>query len=169
MSEVKFKKVKEVCKKRNNRSTNHLFITVINCSSSPHQDMTAFCSFNVGGTLYDVAKTTILKFEDTMLAKLVSDKWNKGNEVIFIDRDGERFKYILDWYRNGKIIVPRWLLETVRSDVEYFGLPEDAIEQSNSLDDHLYSLRDAASYLGTVQLKLQKMNQETMNENFAIW
>jgi hypothetical protein len=133
--------------------------------------MTTFFSFNVGGTLYDVAKDTILKFEDTMLAKLVSDRWNKDGDKcqIFIDRDGERFKYILDWYRNGKMIVPRWLIDAVRSDVEYFGLPEDAIEQSNSLDDHLYSLRDAASYLGTVQSKLQKMNQETMNENFAIW
>lgn len=131
--------------------------------------MTDIVNLNVGGVNYSVARSTILKFEETMLAKLVSDKWSKGHDAIFIDRDGERFKYILDWYRNDKIIVPRWLLETVRSDVEYFGLPEDAIEQSNSLDDHLYSLRDAATYLGTVQLKLQKMNQETMNENFAIW
>jgi hypothetical protein len=46
--------------------------------------------FNVGGTLYDVARDTLLKAPDTFLAKLVSDKWNEGQkqEIIFIDRDG---------------------------------------------------------------------------------
>jgi hypothetical protein len=65
--------------------------------------------FNVGGTLYDVARETLLKFENTMLATLVSDKWriSRKEEIIFIDRDGERFKYILDWYRDGKINIPK--------------------------------------------------------------
>jgi hypothetical protein len=65
--------------------------------------------FNVGGSLYDVARNTLLKFEDTMLANLVSDRWRSGHkdDIIFIDRDGDRFKYILDWYRDGKINIPK--------------------------------------------------------------
>jgi hypothetical protein len=45
-----------------------------------------------------VARDTLLNAEDTMLAKVVSDKWTAGHnrEKIFIDRDGERIKYILD-------------------------------------------------------------------------
>jgi hypothetical protein len=30
--------------------------------------------FNVGGTYYDVAKETLLKFNDTMLAKVIVEK-----------------------------------------------------------------------------------------------
>lgn len=92
--------------------------------------MTEIVHFNVGGTLYDVARDTLLSATNTMLAKMVSDKWTAKNsrEIIFIDRDGERFKYILDWYRNGKIIVPKTIaLDAVRSEALYFGLPENAI------------------------------------------
>jgi hypothetical protein len=65
--------------------------------------------FNVGGSLYDVARNTLLKFENTMLANLVSDRWRNGHkdDIIFIDRDGDRFKYILDWYRDGKIHISK--------------------------------------------------------------
>jgi hypothetical protein len=49
-----------------------------------------------------------MKYEETVMAKLVSEKWNSKNTeaAILIDRDGERFKYILDFYRDGEIIVP---------------------------------------------------------------
>jgi hypothetical protein len=75
--------------------------------------------FNVGGTLYDVAKGTLLKFENTMLATLVLDKWRTGckEEIIFIDRDGERFKYILDWYRDGKINLPKTVNINIKSTI----------------------------------------------------
>lgn len=97
------------------------------------------------GTHYDVAKDTLLKFEDTMLAKLVSDKWNQNShEAIFIDRDGERFKYILDWYRDGKITVPKIVsIDAIKSEAEYFGLGDIIIEQPNSLGvsyEHYYTI-----------------------------
>lgn len=60
--------------------------------------MTDIINLNVGGVQHSVARDTIMKFEDTMLAKLVSAKWNSESSeaAIFIDRNGERFQNILD-------------------------------------------------------------------------
>lgn len=92
--------------------------------------MTKIIELNVGGMRYDVAEDTLMKYEDTMLAKMVADKWQKGGdqEPKFIDRDGERFRYILDWYRDGRITVPRTItIDALKNDVLFFGLPADAI------------------------------------------
>ena len=63
--------------------------------------------FNVGGQLYEVSKSLIEQREDTMLARLVSDTWLADpNSTIFIDRDGERFKYVVDYLRYGKVSLP---------------------------------------------------------------
>jgi hypothetical protein len=56
---------------------------------------TKIVHFVVGGTPYNVARDTLLKVKDTVLAKMVSEKWTADHkqETIFIDRDGERFKF----------------------------------------------------------------------------
>lgn len=131
--------------------------------------------FNVGGTLYDVAEDTLLKAEEkTMLANLVSDKWRFGKqETIFIDRDGERFKYILDWYRDGKINVPKTVaIDAVRSDALFFGLPESAIIEEvkeHSIDKIMSFLRDEATYLAKLNMKLDQTTRKNELENFALW
>lgn len=46
---------------------------------------------------------------NTMLARLASETWNgqgKEDEEIFIERDGERFRYVLDFLRHGKVLLP---------------------------------------------------------------
>jgi hypothetical protein len=65
-----------------------------------------------------------MKYEQSMLAKLISEKWNpKNSEAIFIDRDGENFKYILDLFRDGEVVVPRTVaVEAIKKDALYFGL-----------------------------------------------
>jgi hypothetical protein len=75
-----------------------------------------------------------MKYEQSMLAKLISEKWNpKNSEAIFIDRDGENFKYILDLFRDGEVVVPRTVaVEAIKKDALYFGLPKSlSIKRSN--------------------------------------
>jgi hypothetical protein len=54
---------------------------------------TKIVQFDVGGVHYNVAEDTLMKYEGTMLAKMVAEKWKKGGdeEPLFIDRNGERF------------------------------------------------------------------------------
>jgi hypothetical protein len=72
-------------------------------------------TFDVGGTIYKVSRSLINQYPDTMLARMVSDTWLNGNqkEPLFIDRNGERFQYCLDYMRDGPevalpIAVPKY-------------------------------------------------------------
>lgn len=137
---------------------------------------TEIVNFNVGGVQYHVARNTLLNAEDTMLSKLVSDKWTAGQnqESIFIDRDGERFKYILDWCRDGKIIVPKTVaLDAVKSDAEFFGLPEDAIIEKelpvDSCDKLLSVLSDGAKYLEKLNATFDESVLKKEVSIIAIW
>eukprot|EP01061_Rhynchopus_euleeides_P015180 TRINITY_DN26001_c1_g2_i2.p1 TRINITY_DN26001_c1_g2~~TRINITY_DN26001_c1_g2_i2.p1 ORF type:complete len:184 (+),score=74.48 TRINITY_DN26001_c1_g2_i2:70-621(+) len=90
---------------------------------------------NVCGMKYEVLVATLLNCPETMLGSLV-EKWNTSGEFsadaptreVFIDRNGERFQYILDWYRDGRIVLPPHVpREAMLGDVEFFGLPSNAV------------------------------------------
>jgi hypothetical protein len=52
---------------------------------------------NVGGARYDISRTLIEGYPDTMLASLISERWQEDPTTeIFIDRNGQRFQYVLD-------------------------------------------------------------------------
>eukprot|EP01063_Lacrimia_lanifica_P008899 TRINITY_DN15969_c0_g2_i1.p3 TRINITY_DN15969_c0_g2~~TRINITY_DN15969_c0_g2_i1.p3 ORF type:complete len:184 (+),score=75.71 TRINITY_DN15969_c0_g2_i1:81-632(+) len=96
----------------------------------------AHVMLNVCGQKYEVLVATLLSSPETMLGALV-EKWNNNGEFsdesnttreIFIDRNGDRFQYILDWYRDGRIFLPKHIpYDAMMSDVQFFRLPQDAI------------------------------------------
>jgi hypothetical protein len=142
--------------------------------------MTKIVQLNVGGMRYDVAEDTLMKHEDTMLAKMISKKWHKGinEEPLFIDRDGERFRFILDWYRDSRIIEPRTIgIEAIKSDALFFGLPVDAIiEETQSVYDYASSLSENVQRLRRLRLNLAEVKSKNLancaaikTEAFAIW
>ncbi|CAG8670964.1 3731_t:CDS:2 [Acaulospora colombiana] len=66
---------------------------------------------NVGGVKYETYRSTLIAYPTTLLGTMFADR-NKelldptnGNEY-FIDRDGYLFRYIMQFYRIGKIIWP---------------------------------------------------------------
>lgn len=113
-----------------------------------------------------------MKFEYTMLAKLVSAKWKskKSEAAIFIDRDGERFKYILDFYRDGEILVPKTVaLEVIKNDAMYFGLPEDVSIKEVKKE---LSLKDIGTLWDTLEtMKCQSIADISATQHFnaALW
>ena len=89
--------------------------------------------FDVGGTKYTVSRSLIDAYPATMLARLVSETWQKDpKEEIFIERDGLRFRCILDYMRDQKVHVPiNTTKASVLQDLEYFGfehIPDGAID-----------------------------------------
>jgi hypothetical protein len=75
--------------------------------------------FNVGGTKFD-------QYPGTLLEAMVSGRWNiHESEEIFIERDSERFRYVLDFMRNGGTVhlpfAPHVSREEVLKDLIYFG------------------------------------------------
>ena len=65
---------------------------------------------NVGGTHYSTSRSTLTKYPDSMLGVMFSGRHDletmkRIDGSFFIDRDGARFRYVLDYLRDGKDIV----------------------------------------------------------------
>ena len=61
---------------------------------------------NVGGKKYSTTKSTLcMQYEDSMLASMFSGRYELGCDdegCVFIDRDGQLFKYVLTKQNNNK-------------------------------------------------------------------
>jgi len=106
--------------------------------------------FDVGGKIYRVARSLLKQHSDTMLARIASDTWcsidhkeevgknnnrNNGNNnnndntndnKLFIERNGDRFQYVLDFMRDGGYVslptnIPK---DALLQDLAYFGFQD---------------------------------------------
>eukprot|EP01084_Bolivina_argentea_P004619 8786_1 len=89
--------------------------TSLNCDDDIYSSNKSPClnlepiTLNVGGTKYCTTLSTLCKDENSMLAKMFggtfSTKPSKDGSY-FIDRNGKYFEYILDFLRDGILIIP---------------------------------------------------------------
>lgn len=84
-------------------------------------------TFNAGGTHYEVSRSLIEKYPQSMLARLISDTWQSDKQdkdaPIFLDCDGERFRYVLDYMRYEKVHLPLSVCKaTILQDLDYFNI-----------------------------------------------
>ena len=80
-------------------------------------------NLNVGGTIYTTSRSTLTQYPDSMLGAmfggklpLENNKDSQGN--YFIDRDGDLFKYILNFLRVSKLILPNNFQDTEAFQME---------------------------------------------------
>lgn len=92
--------------------------------------------FNVQGEIFEVANTTLLRCQETMIGRLADQSWSTKSsggmdEAIFIDRDFRRFRYVLDYVRDRQVHLPMTeSREAFQKELEYYGfddIQEDAI------------------------------------------
>jgi BTB/POZ domain len=122
--------------------------------------------FNIGGTKYEVSRSVINKFPDSMVSKICSDTWNNnekedGDDVdndndddddddegeLFIERDGERFRYVLDYMRDGSVQLPLSIPRgQLVMDLEYYGIDYDDESITLSVADPKDLFRGLARY-----------------------
>lgn len=84
-------------------------------------------TFDVGGKIYQVSRTLVEAFPETMLYAPASDRWTNGCiDPIFIDRNGERFQYLLDYMRDNEVHLP-WSIpkQALSNDFTYYGFQVD--------------------------------------------
>lgn len=64
--------------------------------------------FNIGGTRYEVVRSILESHPGTMLNCMASEEWHDDPEAaeIFIERDGDHFKYCLSYLRDDKVLLP---------------------------------------------------------------
>lgn len=149
-------------------------------SSSNNNDNTAARTIrlNVGGTIYEVSKSLLNQYPDTMLARMVSDTWNgvddedddrieTTNDPMFIDRNGERFQYVLDYMRDSPKVVPLPVTvskDSVLNDLEYFGF-EDVSPDSFSLTSSYAVYKITLDQMNVLDEKLSSKNKLDHNSS----
>ena len=89
--------------------------------------MSEIAKFNIGGHRYEVSRSLLQSHPDTMLAKSASDQWQKDPESeIFIERDGQRFRFVLDYLRDGKVGLPiNETTDAFVAELEYYNIDVD--------------------------------------------
>nr|XP_032812565.1 BTB/POZ domain-containing protein KCTD12 [Petromyzon marinus]AYM00388.1 kctd12 [Petromyzon marinus] len=111
---------------------------------------------NVGGQVYLTRCATLVSAPDSLLGRIFCGKPGGGGASLgeslsrdgkgryFIDRDGFLFRYILDYLRDNRLVLPEHFPERSRlqREAEFFGLPELArslaprrISTQNSITD----------------------------------
>ena len=74
--------------------------------------------FEVGGRLFKTSRSLITeRYEDSVLATLVSNASHTQTQPIFIDRNGDTFALVLDYLRYGRITLP-----ILDSDLDFYGV-----------------------------------------------
>jgi hypothetical protein len=135
----------------------------------------ATARFNVGGKIYEVSKSLLEQYPDTMLTRLASDTWHPGskrngneeascgvdNTALFIERDGGRFRYCLDYMRDGGVVVlPLTIPKTTfLQDLVYYGF--EGMDQSKITV--LGSLSTFTGGIEHINLSLTKLKKEALD------
>ena len=80
--------------------------------------------FNVGGFRYEVSQSLLDAYPNTRLAKSASKQWSGDpNAEIFIERDGDRFRLVLDYLRDGRVFLPVGSSkDALLMELQYYGV-----------------------------------------------
>lgn len=126
------------------------------------EEDTKIVKFNVGGTQYEVARSLVEMHPDTMLARIVSKEWqNNPSAEIFIERNGSRFEFVLDYLRDGKAVVPISMSrEALLDDLKYFGMAWNP-------NDISYGKIQLGAALNTLSRNIDTLGKKTNMFRFA--
>lgn len=117
--------------------------------------------FNVGGTKYEVSTSLLDRYPSSMLAIVSSERWAQegSNDEIFIERNGLRFQYVLDYMRESSVqlplSVPRALFV---ADLEYFALDFSDSSITLSVADPKDLFHSINGYQNFFQEKLENID-----------
>ncbi|KAH3745885.1 FH protein interacting protein FIP2 [Pelomyxa schiedti] len=101
---------------------------------------------NVGGVRYDTTIKTLQKYGKSRFVTLFSGEHplqRDSDDCFFLDTDGKRFAYVLNFLRRGFVSIPKGKEHLVREllyEADFFGLEEMKVE-----------IKKAADYLGCTQ------------------
>ena len=102
-----------------------------------HVHFSSTINLNVGGHVFKTSVQTLTKDPNSMLAAMFSGKFDmKPSEdgSFFIDRDGTHFRFILNYLRTGKLILPEGatFLKELEEEAEFYQIQGIIDELSSS-------------------------------------
>ncbi|CAK9086747.1 unnamed protein product [Durusdinium trenchii] len=111
--------------------------------------------FRVDGEHFEILEQTLRAKGDTLLVTLLDDHWRTKTKEICVEGNKERFRYILDWYRYGSILLP-WNISVaeMKRDCAFFQLPDDVQIRRESA-----TISDGIGMLADVQKEVEEIRQ----------
>jgi hypothetical protein len=94
--------------------------------------------FNIGGVHYEVSQSLLNDYPNTMLSRSASKQWHEDPEAeIYIERDGDRFRLVLDYLRDNRVFLPVGSSkDALLMDLQYYGLEnikaDDIIDEAST-------------------------------------
>ena len=106
---------------------------------------------NVGGQYFTTSRQTLTRDPNSMLAAMFSGRHKQettGDGSFFIDRDGTHFRFILNYLRDGELILPEGatFLKELEAEAKFYQLqgildavkPKEPFEESVILTNEEY-------------------------------
>jgi hypothetical protein len=93
------------------------------------QEWGSLIKLNVGGRTYTTSKTTLTRYDDSLLGRMFSGRHDLATDEegrVFVDRNGELFEHVLDFLREGTAwVAPEdtTLMIRLEKEFDYFQLP----------------------------------------------
>ncbi|XP_038052312.1 uncharacterized protein LOC119725020 [Patiria miniata] len=99
---------------------------------------------DVGGCLYTTSRSTLTRYPDSMLAAMFSGELDPSvrdaNGAYVMDRDGPIFRHVLNFLRQGKLILPEDFKEwdLLASEADFFQIPHlvAAVSSRKEVEDN---------------------------------
>ncbi|EFA79308.1 hypothetical protein PPL_07726 [Heterostelium album PN500] len=90
-------------------------------------------TLNVGGKEFQTSKSTLTKVAGSFFDNLISGKVEAGkSNSFFIDRDGEHFRYILNYLRDGDCLYPESIAYEVEKELKFYKVLPQSQSTSSS-------------------------------------
>lgn len=119
-------------------------------------------TFNVGGVVYQVRRSLLETFPNTMLARSASKQWTDGDneKPIFIDQDGQRFRFCLEYMRNGNVQLPSTESKVaLLNDLQYYGFENVDPDSINDSRDIAEAVSDVHAHAVKAKNKIEEIGQ----------
>ena len=127
--------------------------------------MADIVKLNVGGAIYTTSRATLTKYPNSMLAAMFSGSLpttqdEHGN--YWIDRNREMFRYVLEFLRSGRLMIPEDFqdFELLQSEADFYQLTDfiKAVQARSSQRYHGHERKDETSKEENLAVKLTLSN-----------
>ncbi|XP_061188353.1 BTB/POZ domain-containing protein KCTD4-like [Saccostrea echinata] len=114
---------------------------------------------NVGGHIYTTTRSTLVKYPDSMLGVMfkgdIPSKMDQDGNY-FIDRDGQMFRYILNFCRSGKLCLPQHFsdYDLLENEADFYQI-QPLLTSITSSRQHAMQENLEVHYIDIVEVKNQ--------------
>ena len=102
--------------------------------------MAEIIKLNVGGIIYTTTRSTLTRYPNSMLGSMFSGRMpttKDEHDNYWIDGNGEIFRYVLDFLRRSRLLLPERFdeFDLLEMEADFYQIPEmtKAVKESRSL------------------------------------